>query len=112
MKTQITAREKDDYYVASVTDEYGITTVVRYIYPADVVLIKSYADFEQQVFGRLRNTLREFNESCNTRGLAGLLGSYTEAVLKQATVRDDWQNIDGIREPAKTLEEVHRGCEL
>lgn len=112
MKTQIRASEKDAYYVASVTDEYGITTVVRYIYPSDVVLLESYTDFEQRVFGRLRNTLREFTESCKTRGLAGLLGSYTEDVLKQATVRDDWQTIDGIRKPAKTLEEVHRGCEL
>lgn len=112
MKTRIRASEKDDYYVASVTDEYGITTVVRYIYPSDVVLLESYTDFEQQVFGMLRHTLREFMESCNTRGLAGLLGSYTEDVLKQATVRDDWENIDGIRKPAKTLEEVHRGYEL
>lgn len=113
MRQSLTKNEYDMFWIASVTDEYDITTVYETIYPADIPFFNGQVEILfEYIFSGLRHTMEEFQESCERRGYAGLLGAYDKRVIMEATQRDDWERIVGIRERPKTLEEVHRGCEL
>lgn len=113
MRESLTKNDHDKFWIASVTDEYGITTVFEVIHPEDLPFYTGQTvDLLSHIFGNLRGALEKFRESCERRGYAGLLGGYDKRVIMEATARDDWERIVGIRERPKTLEEVHEGCTL
>lgn len=110
MRQSLTKDDLNRYYTLSVTDEYEITTIYETIYPEDLPFYTGQmSDLLEHLFGNLRYRLEKFRESCERRGYAGLLGSYSKEVISEATRRDDWENIVGVMERPKTLAEIHEG---
>lgn len=113
MRKSLTKNQHDSCWIASVTDEYALTTVFDYIYPSDLSFFQGDEnEVLDHIFNGLQRKLEKFLESCERRGYTRLLGSYSTHVIDEATQRDDWEMIVGIMERPKTLEEVHEGCEL